>query len=193
MLMGASKNILQILSIFIPMKNASWVLTLLLLSSCYSVERNCLYFHEGRFRFISLVAGEMQESIFERKGNIEIEEYKGKKDSATIRWVNDCECILTKLNPINNQDKRPIQMKILRTKDSTSYTFEYALVGDAKNKRRGTIEKSINTSLLSPKSLSASIALTFLGSSWVYATYFSSLFYPTNLMRKVQSKSYESG
>ena len=139
--MGALRNILQILSIFVPMKNASWVLTLLLLSSCYSVERNCHYFHEGRFRFISLVAGEMQESIFERKGNIEIEEYKGKKDSATIRWVNDCECILTKLNPINNQDKRPIQMKILRTKDSTSYTFEYALVGDAKNKRRGTIEK----------------------------------------------------
>ena len=141
MLMGALRNILQILSTFIPMKNASWVLTLLLLSSCYSVERNCLYFHEGRFRFISLVAGEMQESIFERKGNLEIEEYKGKKDSATIRLVNDCECILTKLNPTNNQDKRPIQMKILRTKDSTSYTFEYALVGDAKNKQRGTIEK----------------------------------------------------
>ena len=185
MLMGALRNILQILSIFIPMKNASWVLTLLLLSSCYSVERNCLYFHEGRFRFISLVAGEMQESIFERKGNIEIEEYKGKKDSATIRWVNDCECILTKLNPINNQDKRPIQMKILRTKDSTSYTFEYALVGDAKNKRRGTIEKSINTSLLSPKSLSAFIALTFLGSSWVY----DNILFITLLSNKLDAKS----
>ena len=61
-------------------------------------------------------------------------------DTATIRWVNDCECILTKLNPSSNQYKRPIQIKILSTTDK-SYTFEYSLVGDSGNTQRGTIQK----------------------------------------------------
>jgi hypothetical protein len=88
-----------------------------------------------------MVNGEMQQSVFVRTGDLEIETYQGAIDSAWIRWVNDCECVLTKLNPSNNQDKRPIRMKILKTKDSTEYTFEYTLVGDTKNTQRGTIEK----------------------------------------------------
>ncbi len=66
--------------------------------------------------------------------------YQGKIDTATLRWVNDCECILTKLNPTSNQEKRPIQIKILKTQ-GRSYTFEYSLVGDSKNVQRGTIKK----------------------------------------------------
>ena len=69
-----------------------------------------------------------------------LEVYEGVTDTASIRWVNDCECILTKLNPSSNQDKRPIQIKILSTKEN-SYTFEYSLVGDNANKQRGTIQK----------------------------------------------------
>jgi hypothetical protein len=65
---------------------------------------------------------------------------KGKIDTASIRWVNDCECILTKLNPTSNQDKRPIQIKIISTQHN-SYTFEYSLVGESKNTQRGTIQK----------------------------------------------------
>ncbi|MDA8644774.1 hypothetical protein N9L50_05735 [Flavobacteriaceae bacterium] len=95
--------------------------------SCYSLERDCNAFHEGEFKFTQIVNGEMKSSFFTRDANYEIERYEGKIDTATIRWVNDCECILTKLNPTSNQDNR--------------YTFEYSLVGDPKNKQRGTIEK----------------------------------------------------
>ena len=82
----------------------------------------------------------MKSSYFTRNANFEIERFEGAIDTATIRWVNDCECILTKLNPTSNQDKRPIQIRILSTEDNR-YTFEYSLVGDSKNKQRGTIEK----------------------------------------------------
>ncbi len=111
-----------------------------LLISCYSLERDCNAFHEGEFKFTQIVNGEMKSSFFTRDANYEIERYEGKIDTATIRWVNDCECILTKLNPTSNQDKRPIQIRILSTQDNR-YTFEYSLVGDPKNKQRGTIEK----------------------------------------------------
>lgn len=123
------------------MKKAIFLLVFGLLAGCYSVERNCRPFHEGRFRFTSVVNGEIQSSEFVRQGRLEIEYYQGKTDSAQIRWVNDCECILTKLNPKNNQEKRPIRMRILTTKGTSEYVFEYALVGDAKNTQRGTIEK----------------------------------------------------
>jgi hypothetical protein len=108
--------------------------------SCYSLERDCNAFHEGEFKFTQIVNGEMKSSFFTRDANYEIERYEGKIDTATIRWVNDCECILTKLNPTSNQDKRPIQIRILSTQDNR-YTFEYSLVGYPKNKQRGTIEK----------------------------------------------------
>lgn len=108
--------------------------------SCYSLERDCNAFHEGEFKFTQIVNGEMKSSFFTRDANYEIERYEGKIDTATIRWVNDCECILTKLNPTSNQDKRPIQIRILSTQDNR-YTFEYSLVGDPKNKQRGAIEK----------------------------------------------------
>ncbi|MGB0256580.1 MAG: DNA topoisomerase IV [Flavobacteriaceae bacterium] len=123
------------------MKKLGVLLIVFFFAGCYQVERNCLPFHEGRFQFTTMVNGEMQQSVFVRTGDLEIESYQGVIDSARIRWVNACECILTKLNPSNNQDKRPIRMKILKTKDSTEYTFEYALVGDTKNTQRGTIEK----------------------------------------------------
>jgi hypothetical protein len=97
-------------------------------------------YHEGNFNFTQIINGEIKSSTFERTANYEIEKFEGKIDTASIRWVNDCECILTKLNPKTNQEKRPIQIKILST-TSDSYTFEYSLVGDVKNKKRGTIKK----------------------------------------------------
>ena len=108
--------------------------------SCYNVSRNCTEFHEGEFVFKSIINGEIKTSKFIRIRNYEIEIFENKIDSAKIRWVNDCECILTKLNPKSNQEKRPIQIKILSTKEN-SYTFEYSLVGDLANKRRGKVIK----------------------------------------------------
>ena len=113
---------------------------LIALNSCYSVERNCLPFHRGTFKFSQIINGEIKSSIFIRDSIFEIETFENKIDTATIRWVNDCECILTKLNPISNQEKRPIKIKIISTQANT-YKFEYSLVGDIKNTRRGTVVK----------------------------------------------------
>lgn len=112
----------------------------LMLSSCYTVERDCIPFHQGTFEFSQIINGSMKTSTFTRDSLYEIERFEGKIDTASIRWVNDCECILTKINPTSNQDKRPIQIKIISTQDN-SYTFEYSLVGDSKNTQRGTIQK----------------------------------------------------
>ena len=113
---------------------------LILFQSCYTVERNCLPFHTGTFEFTQIIKNEMKTSTFTRDSLYEIEQFEGKIDTASIRWVNDCECILTKLNPTSNQEKRPIQIKIISTTQN-SYVFEYSLVGDAKKTKRGTIQK----------------------------------------------------
>lgn len=87
-----------------------------------------------------MINGEIKSSFFTRTDDLEIETYEGKIDSASIRWVNDCQCILTKINPSSNQDKRPVQIKILST-EGNDYTFEYSLVGKTENIQRGTIKK----------------------------------------------------
>jgi hypothetical protein len=122
---------MEVLKDFCP-KNSFFLsicLGSLLFYSCYSVDRDCKKFHTGAFEFNTLI-----------NGDLEIETYEGKIDSARIRWVNDCECILTKLNPKSNQDKRPVQIKILST-EGNAYRFEYSLVGKSDNKQRGTINK----------------------------------------------------
>ena len=108
--------------------------------SCYTPNRDCLPFHNGTFEFEAIINNSLETSRFIRNDTLEIEFYKGSVDSSTVRWVNDCECILTRLNPETNQDKRPIRMRILTTRKD-SYTFEYSLVGNYKNTQRGTIKK----------------------------------------------------
>jgi hypothetical protein len=116
------------------------VCLLFLFNSCYSVNRDCNSFHEGTFEFSQIINGQMKTSTFTRDSLYEIEFFEGKTDTASIRWVNECECILTKLNPTSNQDKRPIQIKIIST-DKNSYTFDYSLVGERSNSQRGTVQK----------------------------------------------------
>lgn len=113
---------------------------LVLFISCYSLERDCKPFQHGEFKFTQIINGEIKSSYFTRDSIFEVELFEGKIDTSSIRWVNDCECILTKLNPNNNQEKRPIQIRIISTK-SDRYTFEYSLVGDSKNRQRGSIQK----------------------------------------------------
>ena len=123
----------------IKLNKFNYILIFLFIS-CYSVSRNCKDFHEGEFLFKSIINGEIKTSKFIRKKNIEIEIFENKTDTAKIKWVNECECVLTKLNPVSNQEKRPIQIKIIST-EKDSYVFEYSLVGDLKNIRRGKIIK----------------------------------------------------
>ena len=86
------------------------IMVLVFLISCYRVKRDCINFHTGEFEFSTIVNGTLKTSYFTRTEKLEIETYEGKIDSASIRWVNDCECILTKFNPISNQDKGPVQI-----------------------------------------------------------------------------------
>ena len=125
------------------MKPIFATILLLVFLSCYSPQRNCKKFHSGTFEFKTIVGDQLLESTFVRDENYEIETFNGKIDSASIRWVNPCECILTKINPTSNQDKRPLSIKILTT-NKNQYTFEYANVGDKKNIQRGTVTKIDN-------------------------------------------------
>ena len=112
----------------------------LLFISCYSVERDCIEFRTGSFEFSTLINDSIVKSTFIRTDNYEIEQFKGIKDSSTIRWVNECEFILTKINPKTNQEKRPIRIKILRTYGN-SYDFEYSQVNNPQKINRGTVNK----------------------------------------------------
>ena len=111
----------------------------LLVLSCYDVERNCKDFRTGKFRFDYEVDGVMKTTLFERNDSIEIETYDGKTDTASIRWVNDCEYILKKLHPKNMAEEKSIGMKILTTSKNT-YTFEIGMVGSGQ-KQKGTVTK----------------------------------------------------
>ena len=87
------------------------IIIFLFFVSCYSVERDCLPFHQGTFEFTTIVNNKMKTSYFLRTANLEIETYEGVIDSAAIRWVNDCECILTKLNPTSKSRQAPCSDK----------------------------------------------------------------------------------
>lgn len=121
------------------MKKITLLLLTLLLMSCYEQERKCNDFKTGTFEFTQEIEGKKHTSIFTRTEKLQIETYNGKTDTATVRWVNDCEFILQKLHPKTMQERKAINMKILFTKDNT-YTFEYAFVNDEK-KQRGIVTK----------------------------------------------------
>lgn len=121
------------------MKKIVFLLPLLLLLSCYDAERNCKDFKTGKFKFEYEVDGIKKTTVFERNDSIEIETFEGKTDTASIRWVNDCEYVLLKLHPKNMAEEKAIGMKILTT-SKNSYTFEFGMVG-TDVKQRGTVTK----------------------------------------------------
>lgn len=115
------------------------LLTILGFSSCYQPERNCSDFKTGTFEFESYLDGELVKSRFVRNDSIEIDYFRGKTDTSSVRWINNCEYIISNLHPKNRAEEKPIHIKILTTKGN-SYTFEYGLVGET-NKQRGTVVK----------------------------------------------------
>ena len=121
------------------MKKIIFLLPILALVSCYNTERNCKDFKTGKFKFEYEVDGVKKTTFFERKDSIEIETFDGKTDTASIRWVNDCEYILQKIHPKNMAEKKAINMKILTT-SKNSYIFEFGIVG-SDEKHCGTVEK----------------------------------------------------
>ena len=115
--------------------------SLVLLTSCYNVERDCSDFKTGTFEFTYKLDSIEQTGRFTRTENFNIDYYEGKVDSSSIRWINDCEFILKKLNPQSNSEKDAIHMKILSTTED-SYTFEYKLAVKRPN-RPLNVEKGV--------------------------------------------------
>ncbi len=114
-------------------------LILTLNTGCYQQNRDCVNFHTGTFEFETFLDGELAKTTFIRTDSIEIDFFREHVDTASIRWINDCEYIVQKLHPKNMAEEKAIHMKILTT-DKDTYTFEYGLVGAAQ-KQRGTAKK----------------------------------------------------
>jgi hypothetical protein len=121
------------------MKKITLLLLALTIIACSEKERSCQDFRTGTFEFVQDINGKKHTSPFTRTEELQIETYNGKTDTASVRWVNDCEFILQKLHPKSMKEEKAISMKILFTTDNT-YTFDYSFVGDAK-KQRGTVTK----------------------------------------------------
>lgn len=108
--------------------------SLLFLSSCYEKERNCSDFKTGTFEFEALSGTEVFKTTITRNDSIEVDFYQGKTDSSSIRWVNDCEYVLTKINPKNQAERKAILIKILTT-SKDHYTFEFSEVGKVQSSK----------------------------------------------------------
>ena len=108
--------------------------------SCYKVQRNCSNFRYGTFKYERVIGDKLSTSFFIRNNDMEIEYYNNKIDTSKIKWVNKCEFILTKLNPTNNNEKKPISIKIIST-HKNYYVFEFSLVGNNTKRQRGKIVK----------------------------------------------------
>lgn len=111
-----------------------------LFCACQPPSRDCERFHTGTFRFTAMIDGTEETTLFTRTEDLEISQFKGKTDSASVRWINPCEYIVTNLNPNSREEEKSIHMKILSTTDN-SYTFEYKLVGTPQGSR-GTAYKT---------------------------------------------------
>lgn len=122
------------------MKRLLFILPVLFIfTGCFNQERNCADFKTGKFRSEYQIDGKTISSEFTRTNEFEIEVFEGKTDTSAVRWINDCEFILEKVNPKTSAERKGVHMKILSTKDNT-YTFEFALVGDTQ-KQKGTVTK----------------------------------------------------
>lgn len=107
---------------------------LIIVCSCYQIERDCEQYKTGTFNSTITIDNIDYISTFTRNNDIQIETFEGKTDSSTVRWINDCEVIFKTINPKNRAEQKDVHLKILTTTDS-SYVFEYSYVGDTKKQQ----------------------------------------------------------
>ena len=126
-------------------KISSFSILLIIISffhSCNEIERNCNLFKKGMFYSEINNDGVLFSSTFTRDDkNLQIEKFQGKIDSSKVRWINDCEMVLSPINSKKNSAKKNILIKILTTTD-TSYSYEYSFVGE--NKKLKAVAIKIN-------------------------------------------------
>ncbi|MCK8480660.1 hypothetical protein [Psychroserpens algicola] len=127
------------------MRKALILLIPLLYLSCFQAERQCSDFKTGTFTFNYTIDGVEKTGTFVRTEHYNIDFFDNKVDSASIRWINDCEFIQKDLHPKNMNEQKDIHFKIIST-DKDSYTFEYKLaVKDPYKKQR--VEKGTATKI----------------------------------------------
>lgn len=114
-------------------------ISILFLSCQNKLECHPEEFKTGKFEFVQEVNGKKEITTFERTDKLQIETYKGRTDTASVRWVSDYEFILKKLHPRNMAEQKAISMRFISTEGKT-YTFEYSFVGESK-KQIGTVTK----------------------------------------------------
>ena len=117
------------------------ILSALILSSCYEVERNCNDFKTGAFESTISIDGVDYTSTVSRSSDLQVETFNGAIDSTNVRWINDCEMVFKTINPKNRAEQKDIHLKILTT-TKDSYRFEYGYVGDT-NKQQGEAKRLI--------------------------------------------------
>ncbi|WCO03270.1 hypothetical protein [Psychroserpens ponticola] len=98
----------------------------LLLTGCYTVERNCTDFKTGTFEFTYNIDGVEKTGRFVRTEALNVDYFDNKIDSASVRWINDCEFVQKTIHPKNMAEQKAIHFKILSTTED-AYTFEYQL------------------------------------------------------------------
>ena len=114
--------------------------------ACSGPERRCNAFKTGTFTFQEFINGELKTTTFVRNDTMEIDYFEQRIDTFSIRWINDCEYVMKNINPKNQAEERPVHFKIL-SKDSNTYTFEYAMVvkknkGSKRYAKQGTATKT---------------------------------------------------
>jgi len=117
------------------------ILSALVFSSCYEVERNCNDFKTGTFESTITIDRVDYTSTFSRTSELQVEAFNGSIDSTNVRWINDCEMVFKTINPKNRAEQKDSHLKILTT-TKDSYRFEYGYVGDT-NKQKGEAKRLI--------------------------------------------------
>ena len=87
---------------------------------------NVLSFKEGDFK--TYLGKKKDSSYFYRTNKIQIETYQNKSDTFHIRWKNNFEYELKKVNPKTKLDSIPFIVKITAIKENY-YKFKGAYLG----------------------------------------------------------------
>jgi hypothetical protein len=114
----------------------------LLATSCYEANLDCKSIKTGTYVSEISIQGKKHQTTSIRSEKFVIETYKGKTDTASIRWVNDCEFILTKLHPKTMAEQPAVSIRI-RSSNKKSYTFDYGIVGNP-HREQGKATKLAN-------------------------------------------------